>query len=333
MTLQRRYVLGGLFAVLTLGAAAFLANILGTVFFALTVAYLLVPLREELTRRGLSHWRASLAVTTAALLAVVVLSLPLVVVVALRLDAVITFLAALPTTVTVEYYGFATTVTLAEVRAIAVSFGRQLARSFAVAVPVLALKLTVFVMVVFALLTRTTETHRAIIAVVPRAYRDVVHALGRRSRATLFAIYVLQAATAVGTFLIALPFFFLLGYPYYLTLAVLAAVLQFIPVVGPSVLLAVLVVVHLLAEDPARAAIVAVVGSILVAWLPDVLIRPRLARETAGLPGSLYFVGFVGGLLTIGPIGVIVGPLAVALVVEAGSLLSAELNDVPISEE
>jgi predicted PurR-regulated permease PerM len=64
-----------------------------------------------------------------------------------------------------------------------------------------------------------------------------------------------------------------------------------------------------------------------------VLIRPRLAHETAQLPGGLYFVGFVGGLLTLGPVGVIAGPLVVALVVELSSLLSSELNDVAIEEE
>jgi predicted PurR-regulated permease PerM len=188
-------------------------------------------------------------------------------------------------------------------------------------------------MVVFALLSRTAETHRALIALVPHAYRDVVRALSRRTRATLFAIYVLQAATAAGTFAIALVLFYLLGYPYFLTLAVLSAILQFLPVVGPSLLIALLAVAHLLAGDPAAAALVFVGGAVLVAWLPDVLIRPRLARETADLPGSLYFVGFVGGLLTLGPVGIIAGPLAVALVVEMADHLSEELNEVAVSED
>lgn len=333
MTLDRRYVLGAVLGLLALGAAVMLADVLATVFFAVTVAYLLSPLRTELARRGLSPWGASLATTATAVLAVVVLALPLVAVVGVRIDAILTFLASLPPTVTVEFYGYSTTVTLADTRAVVVAFGRRLARAFALAVPVLALKLTVFVMVVFALLSRTAETHRAVIAVVPHSYRDVVRALSQRTRATLFAIYVLQAATAAGTFVIALLFFFLLGYPYYLTLAVISALLQFLPVVGPSLLIGLLAVAHLVTGDPTQAALVFVLGALLVAWLPDVLIRPRLARETADLPGSLYFVGFVGGLLTLGTVGIIAGPLAVALVVEAAELLSDELNDVPVSED
>lgn len=56
------------------------------------------------------------------------------------------------------------------------------------------------------------------------------------------------------------------------------------------------------------------------------LIRPRLARRTADIPGSLYFVGFFGGVLTLSPIGVVAGPLAIGLFVEVATLLSAELN-------
>jgi predicted PurR-regulated permease PerM len=333
VTLQRRYVLGALLALLALVAGALLADVLATVFFAITVAYLLFPLRKELTRRGFSLWRASFVTTLVAALAVVVLAAPPVLVVVTRIDAIVAFLAALPPTLSVELYGLSASVTLSQARTVAVSFGRQLARSFAVVAPVLALKLTVFGMVLFALLSRPADTHRATLAVVPAGYRDVVQALSRRTRATLFGIYVLQAATAVGTFAVALVLFFLLGYPYFLTLAVLAAILQFLPVIGPSILIAVLALVHLASGDPSQALLVFVTGSLLVAWLPDVVIRPRLSRETADLPGSLYFVGFVGGLLTVGAVGVIAGPLVVGLVVETAELLSAELNDVHVGEE
>lgn len=81
--------------------------------------------------------------------------------------------------------------------------------------------------------------------------------------------------------------------------------------------------------QPALALAIGGVGFFLVAWLPDVLIRPRLARGAANLPGTLYFAGFTGGLLTLGPIGVIAGPLAVALLAEATALLAAELNGRP----
>jgi predicted PurR-regulated permease PerM len=173
----------------------------------------------------------------------------------------------------------------------------------------------------------------AIIAVVPREYRDVVRSLNRRTRETLFAIYVLQAATALGTFLIALPVFYVLGYGFPFTLATVAAVLQFIPILGPSLVVVSLTGYHVALGQLPQAVAIFVLGGVLIAWLPDVLIRPRLASETAHLPGGLYFVGFVGGLLTLGPVGVIAGPLVVALVLELAGLVSTELNDIPVEED
>jgi hypothetical protein len=52
-------------------------------------------------------------------------------------------------------------------------------------------------------------------------------------------------------------------------------------------------------------------------------------RRTADLPASLYFVGFTGGVLTLGAVGIIAGPLAIALLVEAVSLLGDAVPDDP----
>jgi len=180
--------------------------------------------------------------------------------------------------------------------------------------------------VVFALLVGQNRTREALLAPVPPGYRDVVTAFHERTRETLFAIYVLQVGTAAGTFLVALPLFALLGYQFSVTLALLAGLLQVVPIVGPSVLVALLALQELSVGNPTAAVLVAVVGSIFVGWLPDALVRPRLARETANLPGSLYFVGFTGGLLSVGAVGFIAGPLVVALLVEAADLLSSEIS-------
>jgi predicted PurR-regulated permease PerM len=58
--------------------------------------------------------------------------------------------------------------------------------------------------------------------------------------------------------------------------------------------------------------------------MPDALIRPRLAALTTGMPASLYFIGFTGGVLSVGVVGVIAGPLVIALLAETVQLLSPE---------
>jgi predicted PurR-regulated permease PerM len=271
--------------------------------------------------------------TLAAFVAVVVALSPLVAVVVLRIDAVVAFIRAAPESITVELFGMTYVQTFEGLLAAASVIVERLARTAVSAAPVFALKLTVFAMVVFALLLNQRAVRRALVGVVPAAYRDVVESFHVRVRATLFAVYVMQAATAVGTFLVALPVFWLLGYDIPVTLAVVAAVLQFVPVVGPSVLIVVVAAYHLVLGDVAAAGLVLVVAGVLVAWLPDVLVRPRLARQTTGLSGTLYFVGFVGGILTLGVVGIVAGPLAIAVLAEAAALLTEDLNEVSVAED
>ena len=326
MSTSRQWVLAGILATLGLLAALILFDVLGTIFFAITVTYVLVPLHRRLVARGFHPWWASTAATAVAGVGVVALLVPFAVVFYQRQSDLLALLASLPDSVTVSLAGFTTTIDAG----VAFAYTRQLLTGVAIdvaqATPVLLVKITLFAFLVFALLIHRGEVRRALLAPVPRNYHDVVIAFDDRIRETLFAIYILQAATAIGTFLVALPIFYLFGYSFPVTLAATSGFLQFIPIVGPSVLIGGLVVYHLVVGQSAMALAIGGVGFFFVAWLPDVLIRPRLAREAAKMPGSLYFIGFTGGLLSLGPIGVIAGPLAVALLAEATALLAAEMN-------
>lgn len=332
MPLNRRYVLGGLFVLLAVVAGVLLWQVVGTVFFAVTVAYLLSPVRRRLVGRGLSRRWASAAATTLAFLGTVAVLSPLVVAAVVRLDALLELFELVPDVIHLELFGFVYEATLQQVTTFASTRLQRIARQSAAAAPVLLLKATLFTLLVFSLLYYEEEARSAALAVVPPSYRDVAQSLNGRARETLLAIYVLQAATAAGTFVLAFPVFSLLGYQYAVTLATVAAVLQFVPILGPSLLLAGLAAYHFAVGQTTQALLVFFVGGFVVGRLPDVLIRPRLARETADIPGSLYFVGFFGGLLTLGPIGIVAGPLVVGLVVESAMLLSEELNGIPLEE-
>ncbi len=322
MSTHRRRVLLGVLAATLLLAAVVLSEIVWTVFFTVTVAYLLAPFQRRFVERGLSAYAASAA---AAALGAAALAVPVAgtgYLVYIRRDVVLDVIRSIPADITVSIGGMSYTADLLVVRSQLIGIASDLALDTAAALPVFALKATVFALLLFALLMHSDAAARAALAPVPEGYRDIARSFHVRTRETLYAIYVLQAATAFGTFLLALPTFWVLGYPYAVTLALAAGVLQFVPVVGPSVVVGALAVGDLLANDPVGAALVVVVGLLVIAWLPDAFIRPRLARETSGLPGSLYLVGFIGGLLTVGPVGVIAGPLAVALVVEAANLVA-----------
>lgn len=324
MSRRRRYVLSGVVAALAFVAAAVLRDVLATVFFAVTVAAVFAPVYRRLVGRGVPEWWASAVTSALAFLAAVAVFTPLVAVLYRRRDQLLDLFRSLPSAVEVEFLGYSRVIPAGEVRTVVASYLGEIAVDVAAATPVLAIKFALFGFVVFGFLLGSDRAYRAVVGTVPVEYRGVVEALHERARSTLFAIYVLQAATALGTFAVALVLFFALGYSGAVTLAVVAGVLQFLPIVGPSVLLGVLVAYELLAGEVAAAAIVGVAGAVFVGYLPDVVIRSRLARRSANMPSTLYFIGFTGGLLTVGPIGIIAGPLAVALLAEGVDLLSAE---------
>ena len=330
---RRRLVLLALLAVTAVAAALLLRQVLATVFFAITVAYVLVPLYRWLRRRGLPRWWASAVSTAVAFGAAAALLIPVAVVLYLRRTQLVDLLASLPDEIVVDVAGFVYVVGSGEVTALATAYLTQLALGLVRAAPELSAHATVFAFVVFGLLLGRPQVRRAFLRPVPHDYHDVAQSFHDRTRETLFALYVIQAATALGTFVIALAVFSLLGYPYPITLAVVAGVLQFLPVVGPSLLVLAIGAYEFSVGAYADGLLVLALGLVLVGFLPDAVIRPRLARETAGIPSSLYFVGFVGGLLSLGPVGIIAGPLVLALLVEALSLLAREDGDGAVDAE
>ncbi len=323
---RRRYVIAGIVAVLGLFTGAILLEVLGTILFALTVAYVLMPVHSWLVRRGFTEWTAAVSATLIGFVSVVAVFAPIVATLYFRIDDVIAVVASLPDEVPITVFELTYTIEVGEVQSLAISYLSSAAVSFASALPVLAIKFALFVILLFALLLKGDAAGRAAVAPVPHAYRDIVYALAKRARETLYAIYVLQLATSLATLVIGYPLFLALGYEMAFTLAVIAAILQFVPIIGPSLLIVPIAIYHVTAGELVAAVLVAVLGIGLVAWFPDVGIRPRLARRSAGLAGSLYFVGFTGGLFTLGPIGIVVGPLIVAVFVEAVELLADEIN-------
>lgn len=324
---RRQYVLVGILVAVAALAAVILAEVISTVFFAVTVAYVLVPIRQRLVARGLSRRWASATVAAAAFGLVVVLVAPFGWVLYRRRRELIDLIGSVPASVTIPLGEFTYTLDTSVALEFLQSAVRTVAVTVAAAAPVIALKLFLFAILLYALLLRPSAAGAAIMGIVPGAYQDILVRLNARVRETLYGIYVLQAATAAGTFGVALVVFFGLGYDAAFTLAVVAGLLQFVPVVGPGILIGLLAVVDLVAGNTTRAVLVAVLGAVFIGLAPDAVIRPRLASRTAHIPTSLYFIGFTGGLLTVGAIGFIAGPLVVALLVEVVSMLSNGRTD------
>jgi len=336
VTLSRKQVVIGVFLAIGLLTALILLEVFATVFFAMTVAYVFSPVNEWFQRHGVPKWWAGAATTLLAFSSAILLFAPIVVIVYLRRGQLATLISRFPSEITLSVFGYSSSVTLDELQSMAQDTLQSAALELASALPTLLVKLGLFALVLFALFIANSHVKHAVLAIVPEEYHDIATALVVRAEETLFAIYVLQALTGFGTFLIGIPVFWLLGYNAPFGLALISGILQFVPIIGPSVLIALLTGFELALGNTVGAAQVLVVAGIFIAFVPDLVIRPRFARRTADMPGSLYFIGFTGGVFSLGAVGIIAGPLVVAMFSESVRLLSYEMDgssDSPLADE
>ncbi|MFC6954629.1 AI-2E family transporter [Halorubellus litoreus] len=319
---DRRHRLGLVFLVVSIVSLYVLWQIVWTVFFALTFVYVLQPWRGQLVDRGLRPRLAAAVLTVVAFFGVLGLFVPVLLVIYQRRKPILDFFRNAPEVMELAFGGFTYTVELQSLVPVVRETLSSVAVGVASAAPVLAMKVFLFVFLVYALLYKPGGVRSLVFRTVDGEVQEELLAYHDRVRETLYGLYFVQAATGVLTFLIALPVFAIAGYGAFFSLAVIAGIFQFVPVLGPSVVIVALAGVEAAGGNVPQAVLVLVLGLTLVAFLPDAVLRPRLAKYSAGMPASLYFVGFVGGVFTVGPIGIIAGPLALSLLVETFELVA-----------
>lgn len=317
---------GGRLGLLALGLLAFtllmLMEVLGTLFFAVTVAYVVLPIKRWIAGTGAPNRLATAIATSFVFIGAIAIVAPLLTVVYRRRDLILTYLQDLPGAVTIESFGFSYVLEVGDVIPVIRNVLTDTALSLARAAPLLVTKLFLFTFIVYALLLRPEVIRRVLFRVVPAGHEGDLAKFHERLRDTLYGIYVVQAATAVGTFAIALVVFYMLGYEAFLAFAVFAGILQFIPILGPSILVIAISAAEYITGGPESAILTLVVGLVVIGALPDLILRPLLAKRTADLAPSLYFIGFIAGALSWGAIGVIAGPVVIAILVQAFQIAS-----------
>jgi predicted PurR-regulated permease PerM len=114
-----------------------------------------------------------------------------------------------------------------------------------------------------------------------------------------------QAVAALGGFLIA-------GVPNPLFFTLLTFFLAFVPAIGAAAVCLFASLLLLVTGHPYMAAFLAAWGLIVVG-LVDNLVKPLLIRRGLEIHGAVVFFSLIGGLATFGAIGLLLGPLLVAL--------------------
>ncbi|MCP1715204.1 putative PurR-regulated permease PerM [Methanocalculus alkaliphilus] len=192
--------------------------------------------------------------------------------------------------------------------------------------PRIVLDILIFLMALMAFLYKGEEMYIRAVNALPGRLSSGLREISKTVVDTLYAIYVVHVVTALITFLLAIPFFYVLGYDHILFYATIAAMFQLVPILGPSLLMLFLGIYAFSMGDYRGVAMIGLVGYPVVCALPDLVFRPLIMGMRASINPLLMWIGFFGGLAIMGLIGFILGPLIIAFVVSGYILLLRELE-------
>jgi len=188
----------------------------------------------------------------------------------------------------------------------------------------IALKIIIFFSSLYVLLVHGENLKKRIIAGVPESICIRVQKMADGIVDTLYAVYVVHIGIAALTFVIAIPFFWFLGYGNILFYSFLCAFCELIPILGSSVVFIFLGIYALSIGDINGVLILFFFGYIGVSALPEIYVRPVLMGRRVKLHPLLMLIGFFGGLITMGMAGFVLGPVFIVLLFNGYKILIEE---------
>ena len=194
-------------------------------------------------------------------------------------------------------------------------------------VTTIALKTVIFFASLYVLLVHGEQFRVRIMARIPDTVRGHVQKMADDIVDTLYAIYVVLVAIAALTFVISIPVFWVLGYGHILFYSFLCAICELIPVLGSSVVFIFLGAYALSIGDITGVLILFFFGYICVAALPEIFVRPVLMGRRLKLHPLLMLIGFIGGIIALGMVGFVIGPVIIVLLMDIYRLLFVEKKE------
>jgi predicted PurR-regulated permease PerM len=179
---------------------------------------------------------------------------------------------------------------------------------------------------VYLFLLKGQAIFQQIIDAMPAQLTDSIEKVTSMVANTMYAIYVVSVEVAIITFALSLPFYYLLGYPAALQLAIMSGLSMFIPILGPLIVLTFLVLYNLSIGNTNGVLIALFIIYPVVLWLPGSYIRSKLMGKRIGIHPVIMMIGILGGISVMGMIGLIIGPLFIALLVSSYQILIDKLT-------
>ncbi len=186
------------------------------------------------------------------------------------------------------------------------------------------LDMFLFALLVFFLLRDGPALRRVIRDISPLSEtqeRDIFDSVGRTVKGVIQAMLLVPLAQG----LVAWPAFALLGVPSPLLWAFGVVLAAFVPILG-SPLGWLPAVVYLFAQGTSTKAVILLVYGVVIISGIDNVIKPLVLKGAAQLHPLLAFLAILGGLLSFGAAGFLIGPVILSLLLSALRIYSEYLN-------
>ncbi len=145
---------------------------------------------------------------------------------------------------------------------------------------------------------------------------------------TIYSLIVIQISAAFLSFLLAIPFFSLLGYGHVLLFATMIGFAMLIPLIGAQLFLLMFTLYMLALGDTRSALITMFIGYPLLSGWIDFYYRPVMMRQEVAVHPVFMIIGIFAGVPFMGIVGFILGPVLIALAV-TGYEIYAEQTGAP----
>jgi predicted PurR-regulated permease PerM len=145
---------------------------------------------------------------------------------------------------------------------------------------------------------------------------------------TIYALIIVQISAALISFILAIPFFTVLGVDDPLLFATLIGLAMLIPLIGAQIMILFFTLYFMSIGDTWSAVITLLVGYPLLSGWIDFYYRPVMMGKRVAIPPVMMMIGIFAGVPFMGIVGFIIGPVLIALAV-TGSKILAEVVSNP----
>jgi predicted PurR-regulated permease PerM len=200
--------------------------------------------------------------------------------------------------------------------------------SLLINIPGIAFSAFILFLSVYLFLLNGQVLYRQIIDALPGSLPNSFQKITSMVVNTMYAIYIVSVEVAILGFVLGLPIYYLLGYPAFLQLSILSGLSMFIPIVGSLVVMVFLVLYNLSIGNPTGVLIALIIIYPLVLWIPGSLVRSKLMGKRIGIHPVIMMIGIIGGISIMGMVGLIIGPLFIALLISSYLILIEQLTRI-----